>query len=204
MECTTCRTTLSARLDGEEDETPGAAVDRHLATCADCRAWLDAAVSLNRAVRITPADVVPDLSGAILAAAPPVPARRRATDWRLVPWQAGLLSVAAVQLLVALPGLILGDGAGLPVHAAHEIGSFDAALAVGLLFAAARPNRAAALLPLVAALVAFLVATTAVDVIDGRTHWLAEGAHLLEVVGLAMLWRVAQLVRPSTRRSLAV
>jgi predicted anti-sigma-YlaC factor YlaD len=73
-----------------------------------------------------------------------------------------------------------------------------------MLFAAARPNRAAALLPLLAALVAFLITTTAVDVIDGRTSWLAEGAHLLEVVGLAMLWRITQLVRPSGHRSLAL
>ena len=50
---------------------------------------------------------------------------------------------------IAVPALIFGSDAGLPVHTARHLGSFDVALAVGFLFAAWRPSRIPGLLPVV-------------------------------------------------------
>ena len=64
----------------------------------------------------------------------------------------GLVLVGLIQLCYAIPGLVLGDDAGAPVHIAREQGSWAAALAVALLVAAWRPHHVEGLLPFVAAL----------------------------------------------------
>jgi predicted anti-sigma-YlaC factor YlaD len=99
-------------------------------------------------------------------------------------------------IVAAVPALVLGEDAGLPVHAARHVGSFDLALAVGFLFAAWRPSRIAGLLPVVTALVACLIGTSLLDVLDGRTGALTEAQHVVEVVGLAAAWLLAHPLRP--------
>ncbi len=59
---------LSAQLDGEDDAGERELVEDHLAGCADCRAWLDRAATVNRLTRTGPALAAPDLSAAIMAA----------------------------------------------------------------------------------------------------------------------------------------
>jgi predicted anti-sigma-YlaC factor YlaD len=59
---------LSAQLDGEDDAGERELVDEHLAGCADCRAWLDRAATVNRLTRTGPALTTPDLSASIMAA----------------------------------------------------------------------------------------------------------------------------------------
>ena len=99
----------------------------------------------------------------------------------------------------ALPlrgALLFGNDAGAPIHVAREVGAWDLALAVGFLFAAARPLRAVGLLPFVAALSAGLVITAVIDMMNGRAVALTETTHLLELVGAVMLWL---LVAPRAR-----
>ena len=98
--------------------------------------------------------------------------------------------VAALQLCSAVPAL-LGDDAGASVHIAHEQGSWELALAVGLLVVVWRPVRAAAMLPLVGALAAGLALTMALDIAAGRTQAAAEAPHGLAFLGLGLLWLVA-------------
>jgi len=95
--------------------------------------------------------------------------------------------VAAVQLVLAVPDL-LGTATGLSVHAAHHIGSFDVALAVGFLYAAWRPGRAAGLVPVVAALTLCLVGTSIIDISAGNTAAVGETQHITDFAGLAMIW----------------
>src|ERR1700738_2534898 len=167
MDCTLFREAISARLDGEAAELEPAAVDAHLAVCQACRTWAAAAQRVTRAARVGPADPVPDLTVAIMSSL--------ATEANKTPRGApakvasavgiarfGLFMVAVFQLCLAVPAL-LGDDAGAPVHIAHEQGSWALALAVGLLVVAWRPSQAAAMLPLVAALVVGLGVTMAVD-----------------------------------------
>lgn len=191
MDCNRIRTAISARLDGEHPGLEPDDVDAHIASCPACRAFAEGAAALHRATRLGSAPPVPDLAPAILASigaeAVDLPgARERAL--RVV-----LTLIAVVQLAVAVPPLVLGDDAGLPIHSARHLGSFGVALAVGFLFAAWRPERCAGLVPVAAALVACVVGTSVLDVASGHAAALGEAHHAAEVAGLLVIWL---LVRP--------
>lgn len=197
MDCTAAHLAVSDRLDGrtEAGRLDDRALDAHLEICAACRAYAAEAAALHRRVRLRAAEPVPDLTAAILTAIGRDTDRARTNGLRL-----GLAAVGFVQLLVALPALVLGDDAGLPSHTARHLGSFAVALAIGFLFAAWKPERIGGVLPLTTVLVACLVVTSFVDVVQGRAAALNElGAHATEIVGLGMLWMLARAA-PSARR----
>jgi copper transport protein len=211
MECDTVREALSARLDGEDTGLPEGPVDHHLEGCRACRAWSEELATLPRMVRVREAEAVPDLSAAIVAAHQPGPPPPRGAGLaRRLPalgeaisgarW--ALFIVALTKLVLAAPAL-LGQDPGATVHVAREIGSFDIALAVGLLVAACQPARAWGLLPLAASLAAVMAATAVLDVADGRISTVGEAHHLLDLAGVALLWMVAREARPTTRRGRA-
>ncbi len=186
MNCDVCRDALSAQLD---DEDPGVELSRiqlHLSGCAQCSEFADSALALHRATRLRPAEPVPDLVGAVLARVETP--RRARPEWA----RYALFAVALTQLLIALPALLLGDSLGASVHIARELGSWDVALAIGLLYVAWRPDRAAGLLPFAGALAGTMVLTAALDVLSGRKAPISESHHLLEVVGLVLLVVLAQ------------
>jgi predicted anti-sigma-YlaC factor YlaD len=201
MTCDQIREAISARLDGEDPGVPGADVDAHLATCAGCRAFADGAGALHRSVRLAPAPEVPDLTPKVLAAIGSEPEGAgdagRTFVLRLV-----LAVLGLVQVAVAVPALFGEDG-GLAVHSARHLGSFSLALAVGFLFAAWRPTRVAGLLPVAVALVACLIGTSVLDVVDGRAAALSEASHVTEIAGLVAVWLLAHSVVPR-RSTLAV
>ena len=200
MHCDTARNAISARLDGEELGADSAELAGHLERCPACRAFARDAQSMHRDVRLARAPEVPDLTAPILASIG-ADSRQHGVHERAL--RVTLAIVAAVMIVAAVPALVLGDDAGLPVHAARHIGSFDLALAVGFLFAAWRPSRLPGLLPVVTALVACLVGTFVLDVLDGRTGALTEVQHAVEVVGLAAAWLLAHPLRPGRRASLS-
>lgn len=169
---------------------PDGAVARHLASCAECTAWLRSAEALHGAIRVGSAPAVPDQTKAILARA-----GDDARQAELRPWQGALAAVGVLQLVFALPVLVASASSSSAAHTAHELGSWDVALAIGFLFAAARPARAWGLLPLVGALVGCMVATTALDVVAGRAALMAESPHVLEAMGLAFVWMLARMTR---------
>jgi predicted anti-sigma-YlaC factor YlaD len=191
MNCDTCREAVSARLDGEAPAAPDADTDAHLAACAGCRRWAETAADLHRATRVRPAEWGPDLTVPILAriAAEDKPGQQgpgRLTDVRLA-----LAVVAVLQLALAVPPL-LGVEAGASIHVARELGSFDAALAVGFLVCALQPARAAGLLPVTATLALLMAGTALVDVVSGQAPTAAEAHHALDLVGLALVWLAAR------------
>jgi predicted anti-sigma-YlaC factor YlaD len=111
--------------------------------------------------------------------------------------------VIAVQ---AVPPLVFADLDGVPTHIARHVGASALALAVGFLYTAWRPNRAAGLLPFVAALFATTFAGAVLDSVSGARSPLAETTHLAELVGLVLLWMVAgspgwERVRQTRHRS---
>ena len=194
MDCTDARTAISARLDGEDPAMATPVLAAHLRTCADCRAFEASATTLHRRLRVRPAEPVPDLSASIVAAIEP------ADDGRVAGLRAGLAAVAVVQILIALPALILGDDAGLPAHTARHLGSFAVALGIGFLVAAWRPDRVGGVLPLTAALVLCLLLTSGIDVASARASALSElGGHATELVGLGLLWLLARETGASAR-----
>jgi predicted anti-sigma-YlaC factor YlaD len=188
LTCAACREAVSAGLDGEDAGVPAVEVDAHLAACAECRRFSGAATALDRGVRAMPAVTAPNLTAAILARigaevqAGPSGGGRYRRELRTA-----LVIVAALQLLLALPALILGSDGGAPIHAARELGSFSAALAVGFMVCAWQPRRIAGVLPVAGALAAFLAITALLDLASGRAIVLAEASHLLEVAGVALL-----------------
>jgi predicted anti-sigma-YlaC factor YlaD len=193
MRCDACRDAISARLDGfDGGELDAAAVDAHLATCPGCRSWSAEAERLHRFVRLRPAEPVPDLTGAILAAAPGAPAPRR-TEWaRYV-----LLVVALTRLVLALRVIVFGEITGVGLHMARELGSWDLALAVGLLVVAWRPGLARGMLAFALTLALALTVTTTLDVVTGRIPFAGESTHAFELVGVAMVWLLARSSGPA-------
>jgi predicted anti-sigma-YlaC factor YlaD len=74
MECDRAREGISARIDGEDPGLPGDALDAHLAACAPCRSWGNAAHTVTRRAKIGAACLDHDLTAPVLAAAPPAQA----------------------------------------------------------------------------------------------------------------------------------
>ena len=199
MTCMQIHQAISARLDGEDPGLDEPTVYAHLAGCGDCRAFAHHAESLHRSVRLAPAPAIPDLTPSILTAigvessndaADAEPDTNVALRWIL-------LAIAVAQIAVAIPALIFGNDASLPVHTARHIGSFDVALGVGFLYAAWKPSRIPGLLPVVAALVVCLVGSSLLDVASGSTRALGEVQHVLDFVCLAVVWLLS---RPTAQR----
>jgi predicted anti-sigma-YlaC factor YlaD len=195
MDCENYRQGISARLDGEDAGFDDAALAWHLASCEPCRRFESEALQLTRAVRVASAESAPDLAPTIMAA---INRERTAKSRRFDPQalRGGLVALAIIQIILAIPAVLLGRDAGAPVHVAREVGSFDFALAVGFLFVGWRPARAYGMLPLVAALVACLGVTTAVDLARGTATLFNESGHLLDLMGLASVWELARLDAP--------
>jgi predicted anti-sigma-YlaC factor YlaD len=208
VDCERAREAISALVDGEDPGVLRAALDAHVDRCPACRAWHDDVTALARTTRVAPADPVPDLTAAIMAGAPPNPAAvsvstgrhgepkspkaaRAAGGVRARHARLALTFVGFFQLGLALPALLFGADVAASLHVAHELASWEVALGVGFLVAAARPARAYGMVPLVAVLVACLLSTTAFDVVDGHAG-AAESLHAVELLGLAFLWLLAR------------
>lgn len=202
MRCADCRDAASARLDGEDapDGTTFAEVDLHLASCAECTAWLDGATALHRAVRVRPAEAVADRTDAILAAVPasirPRPVREGV--------RYALFAIGLTQLVIALPALVLAEDASAPVHVAREMGAFELALAVGLLSCVWRPRLAAGLMPFAGALAGAMLLTAGIDIVQGEAVALTEAHHVLDLIGVALLALLERRARPTFRAPTAV
>jgi predicted anti-sigma-YlaC factor YlaD len=197
MTCEEIRRALSARLDGEEAPTDPP-VDVHLAGCEDCRQWLASAELLHRRMRLAPAPDVPDLTERVMTAVAADNAVRTGPT-PLVP-RFALGCIAAVQLAMSGPLLLLGHDHTAPIHVAHEVGAFDAALGLGLLLAAIRPSLAAGMTPLVGVITTLLLVTATSDVAGGRTGLADEAPHAWDAVGFLLLAYVAGLTGRNTTR----
>ena len=78
MNCERAQAALSARMDGERTADRFASVvDEHAAGCPSCRAFEAGAVRVRTAVRIRPAEPIPDLVGPIMARIAAEPRVRR-------------------------------------------------------------------------------------------------------------------------------
>ncbi|GGM08232.1 MULTISPECIES: zf-HC2 domain-containing protein [Micromonospora] len=195
MGCEQWREILSAQLDGEETPAERVAAQGHLDGCAACRGWWEAAAGVTRRARTRVVPVVPDLTDAILAAAPPtVRPRRRLPAWLPVPgaaagrWASGLawdrwrprvvtLLRAALGLLGAVQ-LVLGlvqvaRGGTDHVHATgqhlwHEAAAWNVAVGAGFVFVALRRTPPAGLLPMLSAFVATLLLLSVNDLVTSQ------------------------------------
>lgn len=187
--CAPWRDAVSARADGEALPVAATALDDHLAACRDCAAFAAAVDAMSPRVRVAPAEEVPDLTAAILAAVDtPAVARHRQ---RFDQVRGVLALVGVAQLVLAVPALVAVGG--LSTHLAREVGIFEVALGVGFLLVARRPARAVGLLPVAGVVALLAVVTSFGDVVGGTTTPLQETAHLLEVIGTGLLLALHRL-----------
>jgi predicted anti-sigma-YlaC factor YlaD len=210
--CDEVRLALSAQLDGEEPGLDPGAVRDHLSGCAGCRAWQESAAQLAGAPALAALREVraPDLSAEIMRAlardAPAVqsPARdslaRDEAQARRQVLRVAVAVAAAVQLALAIPALVsafishagISGGNGIGLHASREMASFDVAVAVGFLLAAARPARAKAFLPVAVVLALCLAATSGIDLARGATTLGHEVGHLVALAQAGLLWALTR------------
>lgn len=183
MDCESIRTAISAGLDGEAPGVPGGVVDEHLAGCAACRAWQERAHALTRRVRLGGYALDHDLAPRVLAALPDPPGRRGSARVQRL----GLLAVALAQLAITVPLLVLGHDHDAGVHAAHELGCFDLALAIAFAVGAVRPALSAGLAWPCGIAALGLAGTAVVDLIAGATFGADEAQHLVAVAGAVLL-----------------
>lgn len=102
--CAWAREELSARLDGESSPANTAALEEHLAGCASCRRHERELEDVRRALRLRPADEVPDLAPAIMRSiARSEPATRLPWRSRIRAATVGAAAAAAVLLGASLP-----------------------------------------------------------------------------------------------------
>jgi predicted anti-sigma-YlaC factor YlaD len=191
MECDRAREAISARIDGEDPGVPDGALDAHLAGCAACRGWQQRAHVTTRRARLGGTFLDHDLTDRVLTALPPAQGGRRLR----VALRVALLTVALGQLAITVPLLILGHDQGAGTHAAHELGSFDLALAIAFVVGAVRPRLSAGLAWPSGIAAGGLVTTAIVDLTGGQTFGVDEAQHLIALAGaLLLLWQ-AQAAR---------
>jgi predicted anti-sigma-YlaC factor YlaD len=195
MECDRAREAISARIDGEDPGLPGNVIEAHLASCAECRDWQHRAYEITRRARLGGPVLERDLTAQVLAAVGPARAvRRPAGRGRSVAQRAGLGVTALAQLAITVPLLILGHDHGAGTHAAHELGSFDLALAIAFAVGAIRPALSAGLAWPCGVAAAGLVSTAIVDLMAGQTFGADEAQHLIAAAGAALLFWQARTI----------
>jgi predicted anti-sigma-YlaC factor YlaD len=177
---------VSASADGELTETERAAADVHTSTCPDCAASLKATALLRPAPR-TATTPAPSHTAGINADQLTSQERR----WLSGRWARRLLLVAAVIIVIeAIPAYIRGDGPSAETHAARHLAAWQIGFGIGLIVAAWVSRMSHAMLAFAATFAALTIVATGIDVIGGHSGPLAEPVHLVELVGVFLLWRL--------------
>ncbi|MDQ0379236.1 zf-HC2 domain-containing protein [Amycolatopsis thermophila] len=185
MDCATAREAISATLDGEDPGVDPSALDRHVTSCPACLTWQDDAAAVTRLARLEPAGATPDVAPRVLGHRP-VPSGSAKSDWPR--WSLAIAAVAQLSLVVSLLFLPPGMGGAMAVqpgsHLEHEAAAFNFAIAIALLWAAAKPRQARAQLPVLLSFTALLVGLSLLDLIGGRVGWPRLGTHLPLLFGV--------------------
>jgi predicted anti-sigma-YlaC factor YlaD len=214
MACEQWREILSAQLDGEATADEQRTVATHLETCAGCRAWLDSAATVTRRARTQVVTSLPDLTGAILAAAPPPRPRRRALVAALRSrtsalavgpatmvngLRAALGLLGAVQLVLGLAQIGRAEVAAhlhsTGQHLWHESAAWNVAVGAGFLFVALRRTSPSGLLPMLSAFVVTLVLLSVNDLVASQVAVERLVSHGFLVVGYLITMLLARTLR---------
>ena len=198
MDCDSIGVAISASLDGEDPGVPDEIVRAHLKRCEACRAWQERAHALTRRARLGGHVLDHDLAPRVLAALPVNPPR---TPARRAWLRAALAVVAVAQLAITVPLLILGHDHDAGAHAAHELGSFDLALAITFVVGAVRPKLSAGLAWPCCVAALGLAGTAVADLIAGATFGADEAQHLVAIVGALLLFWQARMGSAGARGS---
>lgn len=100
--------------------------------------------------------------------------------------------IAAIVIVAdAVPTYISGDGLTAEAHAARHLASWQIGFGVGLFVAAWMSRMSHAMLAFAGTFAALTIAAKAIDVIGGHRGPWADSVHLVELVGVFLLWRLA-------------
>ncbi len=187
MECETARFEISEAID---DGRPVAAEAKaHLAGCVACRRWQEAAHQLRRA---TLRPVAEDEGTTVAVSRLP----ERFASHR---WVRFALVWAALLLIVWNLVDMFSAGSGPAIHLERHQAAFDVALGLAFLFVAWRPDRAYGMVPFAATFTLALSVSAIIDLVNGASTLLKESAHLIELIGLGLLWVLGMAVGPGRR-----
>lgn len=164
------RTLISADIDGQLADP--ALLANHLEQCAECREWRVRAEGLAARTR----------SGG----APPAALPRGFLAYRWLRFALGWAGVLLV--LWNLGGVIEGGLDESVQHLSRHQHAFGVALGLTFLFVAWRPDRAYGLVPVAATFTIALGGAAVVDLVNGSTPWSRETRHIVEIIGLVLLW----------------
>jgi predicted anti-sigma-YlaC factor YlaD len=203
--CDRHREALSARLDREQEPVPPAETDAHLASCADCRRWLDQAATVTRLARTGPAGPAVDVTEAALATAPGRGRGRLALTLRTALGLLGVVQLVLGMWQVTAPPvdhLLHGTGAS-PAHLWHETAAWNIAIGAGFVWVAARRHRPVGMLPILTVFIGALVLLSAADMLAGRVEPIRLASHGVVLLGYAIalaLTRAPLDLTPPERR----
>lgn len=180
VNCDVCREALSARIDGEPEPVPAAHVDRHVEACGDCADWYARSARAVRALRLRPAEPVPDLTAAIVDHTDRRPVRPR-------PVVSPLLRAVLAGLGIAQCGLAVGAHGGHGPLPLCETVAWNLALGLAMLGGAVRPRLVTGAIAVVTAAAAVSAAVLATDVVRHELPVHRVGAHVVLLAALATL-----------------
>jgi predicted anti-sigma-YlaC factor YlaD len=99
-----------------------------------------------------------------------------------------------------VPGM-LDSGADLSIrHLSRHQHAFDVALGLVFLFVAWRPDRAYGTVPVAATFTIALAGAALFDLINGASTVEREAPHLVELIGLGLVWALGMSAGPGRRR----
>jgi predicted anti-sigma-YlaC factor YlaD len=177
---------VSASADGELTEPERAAADAHAAACLKCAGSLKATALLRSALRPAPA-----ASTSLPAGIEPTRLNGQERRWLSGRWARRLLLVAAIVIVAeAIPAYVRGEGLSAESHAARHLAAWQIGFGVGLFVAAWLSRMSHAMLALAATFATLTVIATAIDLVGGHSGPLAESVHLVELIGIFLLWRL--------------
>jgi len=185
VSCTSARELISADADDALAAGETVVLAAHLDGCDECSGYQSRVAGLSRSVRVRSASFDPAFVEAVVQRAQPARLGRGGWLRPALAWCGLLIVVQSVSPLV------FGDIDGAPTHVARHVGASTFALGIGLLYVVWRPHRAFGMLPLVGALFGSMLAGALFDIVGGDRSAVSEVVHLVELVGMVLLWMIA-------------
>lgn len=179
VECTQAIEILSADLDGEAELTEVAAATAHAARCVPCRSLRREMMLMDATLRGDPSPPSPDFAARV------VDATRRSAKVRRLVARVALFVVGLLLLADVVPQILATSG---DAHMEHHLAVWGLTFAVALLTIALRPSLSRVVRPIATLFALSMLVIAVIDIGRGETPMLAEGHHLLEVVGVALIW----------------
>jgi predicted anti-sigma-YlaC factor YlaD len=188
MDCAEVRTLMSAAMDG--DLQASTELEAHVAGCDGCTEWREEA---HRLTRLGMESAPAGLTNKVASLLPKGFARYR--------WIRLALAWGGVLLVVwHAPGMIDSGSDLLIRHLSRHQHTFGVALGVVFLFVAWRPDRAYGTVPMAATFTVALAGAAIVDLVMGASTLSREASHLVEIIGLGLVWALGLSAGPGRRR----